>query len=227
MSIITIQKTHTRDNWPLTFAERQMATEQSIDPNSCAYNINLAIEITGDLDIPRLERALTALVNRHTALRSYYPMENGEFIHRVTENVPVSLHKKSCTLDEIEGLIQKDDTPYDLSKAPLFRFTLYQTGGKKAILNLSVHHIIVDGVSENVITHELWQLYSGEELPPLELDYTDYAVWQSSQTDDEKGVEFFKQMFAEGMPENEMPALPPSRAGYSIRTTTTAYSWVT
>ena len=70
-----------RENWPLTYAERQMATEQNLDPDSVAYNINIAIGISGTVDIAKLEKALQALVNRHGAFRSYYPTDNGEFVH--------------------------------------------------------------------------------------------------------------------------------------------------
>ncbi|MDR2578930.1 MAG: amino acid adenylation domain-containing protein [Chitinispirillales bacterium] len=203
-----IPKASVRKNLPLTFAERQMAAEQRMDPESRAYNINLALEIGGPLDISRLEKALAALVNRHTALRSYYPMENGEFVHRVLDELPVPLRVESCAPGDVEKLIQKNDTPYNIENAPLFRFTLYQTGESTAILNLAMHHIIMDGASAEVIIDELWQLYNGEKLPPLELDYTDYAAWQSENIDDGKGEEFFTQMFDGGVPETDMPTLP-------------------
>ena len=204
---IVIEKASMRECWPLTFAERQMAAEQSMSPGSVSYNINMPLSITGPLDIPRLEQALGALVERHTALRSYYPMENGAFTHRVAARAPVSLQKESCERGEVENRIQKANVPYDLSTFPLFRFTLYQTGSQTAVLNLAMHHIIMDGMSAGVILDELWRLYNGEELPAIGLDYTDYAVWQSEHADEEKGREFFTQMFSGGVPENEMPTL--------------------
>jgi len=207
-SLTRCQHIDSRENYPLTFAERQMATEQNMDPKSYAYNVNLAWEVTGQLNVDRLEQALRVLVGRHSAFRSYYPMENGEFVHKVRDEIPVSLQRVSCASDEFEGLIKKANVPYDLGSAPLFRFTLYQTSTETFLLHFNIHHIIIDGTSENVMMNELWRLYNGEELPPVELDYIDYAVWQSEQGDDEEGKEFFTQMFAEGVPENEMPTKP-------------------
>ncbi len=204
---VVIEKASARACWPLTFAERQMAAEQHMNPSSVSYNINLALSIAGPLDVPRLEQALDALVERHTALRSYYPMENGEMIHRVAAGAKVSLQRESCERDEVENRIHKANVPYDLSALPLFRFTLYQTGSQTAVLNLAMHHIIMDGMSGGVMLDELWRLYNGEVLPPLELDYTDYAVWQSEHAQEEEGVAFFTQMFSDGVPENEMPTL--------------------
>ncbi|MCL2008977.1 MAG: condensation domain-containing protein, partial [Synergistaceae bacterium] len=80
-----LEKAPARETWPLTFAERQMAIEQHMNPQSNAYNNNEALEIGGALDTAGLERALGTLVSRHAAFRSYYPMENGEFVRRVAE----------------------------------------------------------------------------------------------------------------------------------------------
>lgn len=204
----TLQRAGLRESYPLMFAERQMATEQHIDPKSCAYNVNIALEVTGQLHVDKLEQALSALVRRHSAFRSCYPMENGEFVHKVADEIPVLLNRVDCAPDEVAGLIKKANVPYDLGNAPLFRFTLYQTSAEITVLHLNIHHIIIDGTSGSVMMNELWRLYNGEELPPIEFDFTDYAVWQSEQAEDEEGKEFFTKMFADGVPENEMPTKP-------------------
>ncbi|MDR2856015.1 MAG: amino acid adenylation domain-containing protein, partial [Methanomicrobiales archaeon] len=205
---VILEKAPLCENWPLTFAERQMAVEQSMDPESSAYNFNMALEIIGTLDTSRLEQALGVLVSRHTAFRSYYPTENGDFIHRIATEASFSLQKKSCTHSEVEELIRKSNVPYDIGTAPLFRFTLYQTERDVSVLHVAMHHIIVDWMSAGIVVDELFRLYNGEELPPVEFDYPDYAVWQSKHFDSEEGREFFSQMFADGVPENEMPTLP-------------------
>ena len=203
-----IEKAEPRESWPLTYAERQMATEQYMNPDSVAYNVNIAHEITGALDIPKLEKALSVFVERHSAMRSYYPQKNGEFTHKVAKQVSLSIQIKTCASDEVEKLIQKNNTPYDLSQAPLFRFSLYQTGRDIGVLHCKIHHIIIDGVSISIMANEIWRLYNDEELPCAELDYTDYAAWQSEHSANEEGKEFFSKIFVDGVPENEMPSKP-------------------
>ena len=107
-----------RQHYPLTFAERQMATEQYMNPESCAYNMNIAMEITGSLNVNRLERALCVLVKRYAAFRSFYPMEGGDFVHKVADELAVSLHIEDCTADEVPMRISKANAPYDISRAP-------------------------------------------------------------------------------------------------------------
>ena len=57
------EKAPKRDNWPLTFPERQMATEQSLDPDSVAYNINVAIGISGKVDTKKLNSGCCLFLN--------------------------------------------------------------------------------------------------------------------------------------------------------------------
>ena len=203
-----IKKAAYRENWPLTFAERQMASEHGMRPDSNAYNTNTLLDINGDLDIARLERALAALVWRHTAFRSYYPLEGDAFVHRIADAMPVSLAVEACREDEVEGLVQAADLPYDLARGPLFRFQLYELGEKKYVLHLGIHHIIMDGHSAALMLDDLWHLYNGEELPPAKLDFPDYALWQSELAEDTEAKDFFAAMFEGGVPENVMPTLP-------------------
>jgi len=191
--------------YPLTFAERQMATERELDPDSVAYNVNIALEITGELDVGRLEGALRTLCARHGAFRSSYVLGENGFVHKVARDVPFELVQVACDVDDVPRLIAEGNQPFDLAVAPLYRFTLFEVDNEHYVLNLNLHHIIIDGVSANVVVDELWRLYNGEELEPLKLDYTDFAVWQNQHDDTSAGADFFNEMFADGVPENDMP----------------------
>jgi len=205
-----IEKAPQREVWPLTFTERQMATEQYLNPVTVAYNINYAISISGSFDITKMEQAFTKLVKRHAAFRSYYPMENGDFVHRIAPDLSVQLKQESCVFDDVEDLIKKADAPYDLAQAPLFRFTLFNLIDKAEtyVLNFAMHHIIMDGMSFSIIIDDVWRLYNGEKLKDIELEYLDYAVWSESQPENEESKAFFAKMFDCGLPEYEMPTLP-------------------
>ncbi|MNF87892.1 Tyrocidine synthase 3 [compost metagenome] len=67
---------------------------------------------------------------------------------------------------------------FDLGQAPLLRAMLLQLNQEKHILLCDMHHLISDGVSIGNLSNEFAALYRGEELPPLQLQYKDYAVWQ-------------------------------------------------
>lgn len=203
---LKLQKATEREAWPLTFAERQMVTEQGMHPDSIAYNINCqAIRFSGNFDFRRFEKALNAMIERHAILRSYYPMVNGEYEHRIRKTLHIDIPREFCELDQLQSIADKYNHPFDLSEDPLVRCRLFEHGGGVYTVHFCMHHIIFDGACWRTFAQELLKLYMGEELPPITLDYMDFAVWQSEHPATAEQENAFKAMFADGVPENEMP----------------------
>lgn len=195
--------------WPMTFAERQMATEQALNPESVSYNVNfLALEIDGIFDADRMEKAINILADRHAVLRSVYPMENGEPVHRIDRNLHIPLIRRNCNREDVQQIIEEENRPFNLSEAPLLRCTLFSHTDTLHTLHFCIHHIIIDAASWQIFSKELFCIYRGEELEPLKSDYQDYAVWQESHTNLSDMEATFKEIFADGAPENEMPSHP-------------------
>jgi amino acid adenylation domain-containing protein len=67
---------------------------------------------------------------------------------------------------------------FDLAEGPLFRVALIQLGEDDFVLAINMHHIISDGWSIGVLLRDVVQAYAGLDLPPAEMDYGDYAIWQ-------------------------------------------------
>ncbi|MBQ8015549.1 MAG: amino acid adenylation domain-containing protein [Clostridia bacterium] len=202
-------KTEKLEVWPMTFAEQQMAIEQAMNPESVSYNVNfLALEIDGCFDADRMEKAINALADRHAILRSVYPMENGEHVHRIDRNLHIPLDRRSCDREDVIRIIEEGNRPFNLSDAPLLRCTLFRHTATLYTLHFCIHHIIIDAASWQIFSQELFSIYRGEELAPPESDYQDYAVWQKNRTDLSDMETVFKEMFADGAPENEMPTHP-------------------
>ena len=111
-----------RAEWPLTYTERQMVAEQQVAPDSNAYNAKFTFKIEGALNAARLQEALKIWVSRYRLFRSYYPMVNGKFAHRLAKEVPVHLTRFSCTAQEALAKIEQLNTPYDLTRALSLRF---------------------------------------------------------------------------------------------------------
>lgn len=201
-----LQKATDREAWPLTFAERQMATEQGMHPDSIAYNINCqALRFSGNFDFERFQKALNALVERHAILRSYYPMVNGEYEHRIRKTMHIEIPQEFCEPDQLQSMADRYNHPFDLAADPLVRCRLFEHGGGLYTVHFCMHHIIFDGACWRTFAEELFKLYVGEELPPISFDYMDFAVWQSENAATAEQEEKFRAMFADGVPENEMP----------------------
>ncbi|MDR0441445.1 MAG: condensation domain-containing protein, partial [Candidatus Accumulibacter sp.] len=216
-----IERAKDRDVWPVTFQEHQMAAEQRLRPDSRAYNVSFALQLSGALDEPRLERALFAFVRRRRVMRSRYAVENGETVRRLSDDSEVVLKRKSCRAEELRSVIKSLDAPFDLARGPLFRFFLIklECSQQEHVLLLWIHHSIADGRGIAVFVEDLRELYeNGGEYPESgapQPDYLDYAVWMAERGNSEElreGKKFFLEMFDDGAPTNDMPiraARPP------------------
>lgn len=195
--------------WPLTFSERQMAAEQSLDPDSVAYNINLAFRIRGELDMGRLRCALGALSRKHRILRSFYPLHNGEYCHcLLPEEMEIPLDMVSCAELEAQQRIAERNKPFDLAKGPLVRASVLKIGVSEFILHFALHHIVMDGLSVGPLLDTFAQAYidaeNEREAEAIRPDYLDLALHLANEP--KPSADFFTSMFDDGVPENEMPS---------------------
>jgi hypothetical protein len=76
--------------------------------------------------------------------------------------------------------------PFDFAHDPLLRASVIRLGDEDQVLLLETHHIAFDGSSEQVLLDELAQLYRGEELPQLPLQFADFARWQRGWLESEE-----------------------------------------
>ncbi|MBV9773008.1 MAG: amino acid adenylation domain-containing protein, partial [Gemmatimonadetes bacterium] len=159
---------------------------------SATYNIPAPVRLRGPLDAEALRRALEEIVRRHEALRTVFRSVGGRAAQLVLAPERLALYVADLSpLPEAEqaaavrARVAGDAArPFDLENGPLFRASLLRLGADEHVLLLCLHHIVSDGWSMGVLFREMEALYgayaSGEAspLPPLEVQYPDYAVWQ-------------------------------------------------
>ncbi|MEP6149616.1 MAG: condensation domain-containing protein, partial [Nisaea sp.] len=114
----------------------------------------------------------------------------------------------------------------DLGAPPLLRVELVILGPEEHVLLLTVHHIIIDGWSLNVLTRELAHAYRAhlhgapETLPPLPVQYADFAAWQRSWLRGEvleQQLSYWRQQLADAPPMLSLPTDRPRPAIQSFR----------
>jgi amino acid adenylation domain-containing protein len=179
---------------PVSFGQQRLYVLDQLAADAAAYTIPIALRLRGRLDATALEGALNAVVARHEALRTVFALEGGEPVQVVLPAVGVPLVREDLAsvaeADRHAALAARVtaevNAPFDLSRGPLMRATLLRLGTEDHALLLTLHHIVADGTSIGVLYDELESAYSalatGREpsLPPLPLQYPDYAVWQRS-----------------------------------------------
>jgi amino acid adenylation domain-containing protein len=174
---------------PLSYSQERLWFLDRLE-GTLAYHIPAVLRLKGALDIAALENALQTIINRHEVLRTVIREEKGQPYQLILpENSwqldvrQVAPYKKDARAQQflISSLFQ---VPFDLSVAHMLRAHLLVLDQEEYILQFTLHHIASDGWSTGIIVAELIALYNAyvagasAELPPLQIQYADYAIWQ-------------------------------------------------
>jgi len=173
---------------PLSLPQQRLWFLHRLVPDTPAYHIHLSACLVGPVDVEALRRSLEALVHRHEALRTTFGVEEGEPRQRVAAPGPFDLpvdDLSGASDAEIEHAVARAATaPFDLQRGPLVRARLLRRAGADHALVITTHHLISDGWSSGILARELAALYAAHRagraltLPPLPVQYGDYAIWQ-------------------------------------------------
>ncbi|MET0396581.1 MAG: condensation domain-containing protein, partial [Longimicrobiaceae bacterium] len=177
---------------PLTFSQKRIWFLEQLEPGSHVYNELAGMRLVGELDAAAMEAAVRGVVERHESLRTVFVEEGGEPEQVVRGDPGVRLEFRDLShLPEEERPAEvrrvADEVTYlafDLARGPLLRPTLLHLGARDHVLLLSLHHAVFDGWSWGVFWREVVALYNAARegrpspLPPVALQYGDFAVWQ-------------------------------------------------
>ncbi|MEW5930501.1 MAG: amino acid adenylation domain-containing protein, partial [Gemmatimonadota bacterium] len=217
---------------PVSFAQRRIWLQHQLAPAS--YNLAVALRVRGDLSAEALRGALEAVVARHEVLRTRLVVRDGEpvqvveparaFVLPVVDLAPFPQAEREAATERYAA--EEAGRPFDLEAPPLLRAALLRLGEGEHVLLLTVHHVASDGWSEALLVRELGAHYAarvaGREaaLPPLPLQYGDYAVWQRGTAVGgawQRRLEFWSRALA-GVPASlDLPADRPRPPTQSYR----------
>ncbi|MBW4592864.1 MAG: amino acid adenylation domain-containing protein [Brasilonema angustatum HA4187-MV1] len=219
----------------LSFAQQRLWLLAQLTGSSATYNMPMALQLEGNLNIDALRSSLAYLLNRHTSLRMYFPTVAGQpqvAISNLDEIEVLSI--QNCrNLDEhphsltIQRLIDAHtQEPFDLNTGSLFKAKLLQLSDHKNVLLINMHHIISDGWSMGVLVRELRQAYTAftqrqtPNLAPLPIQYSDYANWQRNWLQGEvleNQINYWKHQLKNASPLLELATDYPRPAQQSYR----------
>ncbi|API55157.1 non-ribosomal peptide synthetase (plasmid) [Rhizobium leguminosarum] len=176
---------------PLSYSQQRLWFLSQLDEDSTNYNIPLGWRLQGRLDGVAWRRSLDRLFARHEALRCTFVAGEDEPQVQILSGdrgLPLVEHDLRDRPDAQAALLdlcqEEARTPFDLAREPLIRGRLIRLADEEHVFLLTQHHIVSDGWSMGVLVRELSSLYrafeAGEDdpLPPLAIQYPDYAAWQ-------------------------------------------------
>ncbi|WP_414542078.1 amino acid adenylation domain-containing protein [Nostoc sp. CCY0012] len=196
---LTIKPITRNLNLPLSFAQQRLWFLNQFDLHDPSYNLSFALRLVGTLNLAALKQSFNEIVQRHEILRTTFT---------VIKEQPVQVVAPSLTLElpviNLEGITQTEQQaevlrlvaqeaklPFDLKQGPLLRFTLLRLSTQECVALLTMHHIITDAWSFEILVQELTALYAAYSqeqpslreatrtaLPELPIQYADFAAWQ-------------------------------------------------
>ncbi|MFJ6000413.1 amino acid adenylation domain-containing protein [Streptomyces sp. NPDC092370] len=170
---------------PLSSAQRRMWLLHQLEPHGTAYNICVAVRLSGELSVPALRQALRTVIQRHHVLRTVYrPGDDGEPVQvLVPEAEPVigetdltalAPEDQDAAVDAAASRLAR--RPFDLSADTPVRLEILRLAADEHVLVLVAHHIAWDDGSWQVLLREVAAVYKGDALPELPVQYADLAV---------------------------------------------------
>ena len=178
--------------WALSFAQEQLWFLDQLAPGSPVYHIVDVVRLEGRYAAAALRRTLQEVVRRHEVLRTAFTQRHGHPMQSVEPTVELVLGEHDVSgLPEPERerewhqVVQAQGRqPFDLARAPLLRATMVHWSAHEHRLLLTIHHIIADEWSMELLQREIRQLYEAlahgrpSPLPALPIQYADFACWQ-------------------------------------------------
>jgi amino acid adenylation domain-containing protein len=190
---VTIPRRPVRDAAHLSYAQQRLWFLWQLDPQSTAYQLSGVWRLLGKLNVLALQASFQTLVTRHESLRTVIQMDEAglpqqkinadgkfELIQIDICDLPVPQRIQRVH----EEAVRISTTPFDLSQGPLLRIALIRASEEDHHLVIVIHHIISDAWSNRIIIDEFAACYRAQvdgleiALPPLAIQYADYALWQ-------------------------------------------------
>ncbi len=203
---------------PLSAAQQQVWVHAQLAPDLPIYNEPMTVHRRGPLDQGVLERSIVEILRRHEMWRSTFDVVDGQPV-QVVQPPPASLALPFIDLRGVpEGEREAQASlaasrearlPFDLRKGPIWRATLMRLGEEDYRLYLTIHQIILDGITANhVFLPELIALYDAfsqgkpSPLPELPVQYSDFACWERERLGPEaleKQLGYWKERLGDGL----------------------------
>ncbi|MFD7892324.1 condensation domain-containing protein, partial [Streptomyces albidoflavus] len=218
---------------PLSFTQERLWFLENFTPGGVEYTVTGALRLTGTVDPGALRTAVAGLVDRHESLRTTFASVAGRGVQVVHETMDVPVRTAApADAAALDALLRAEAAePFDLTAGPLVRVLLAEVPGTGAahgtepehVLVLAMHHIVTDGWSMGIVTRELSELYAAAvrgtapALPPLPVQYPDFAVWQRDRLEGE-GLDRQLAHWREKLDGIEPLELPTDRPRPAVRT---------
>ncbi|MGB3532436.1 MAG: amino acid adenylation domain-containing protein [Microcoleaceae cyanobacterium] len=187
-----IQTVSRQQDLPLSFAQQRLWFLEQLQPDTATYNIPTAVRLTGELNIAVFQQSLNEIIRRHEILRTNFILKDNQPIQVISADATLTINQLDLQYLEtseqetevIRLMTQDAQKPFNLAEDLLLRVTLLKLNQAECVVLFTLHHIISDAWSMEILIDEWVTLYTAfcqqkpSVLPNLSIQYADFAIWQ-------------------------------------------------
>jgi amino acid adenylation domain-containing protein len=225
-----IKNIEEKDFYEISHYQQRLWVFNRTHPGDISYNLPEKITFNRKMDEEIIKKVLIKIIEKHRSLRTAFREVDGQPVQVIEKNVDLpfrvidltSMGKNKKQQEREKIFAREAQTPFDLSKAPIFRSILVKLEPDQYDFIFNMYHIIADGWSMEILKRDFLSLYDGFENgkdiepEPLQLQYTDLTVWLNQQINNpaigKKAHQYWKSKLEEGFPPLCLPCNHPKNS---------------
>ncbi len=193
---------------PLSYAQTGVYFECLKNPTSTIYNIPYLLSYPAGVEASKLAEAVKQVVEAHPELSIHFATEGDTIVQTLADSLPVEVPITEMSDEALTAYKNEFVRPFNLNKAPLYRFEVVKTGSGVHLL-LDVHHLVFDGGSADLLIRQIGSALEGMTVEKENYTYLDFVSDQqkAEESDTFKSSQLFfaeKLQTCEGA--SEIPA---------------------
>ena len=178
-----LQNVELKEKYLSSPAQKRIFFASHSDKSEISYNIPILFRFHKAVDISKIKDVWQHIIDRHEALRTRFTIDGAELFQIIDDPYEVTVHTSQCDEDNLHAHVSTLIKRFDLENGPLFSVDVINTGRALYML-VDIHHIVVDGFSENIIVNEFAKLFKGQTLSHLKYQNKDITYSRNFLFDD-------------------------------------------
>lgn len=193
--------------YPMSSVQRRIFIMEQMDGIGTTYHLPYVMRVKGKFDVKLAEEIFKKLITRHESLRSAFEVIEGHFVQKIIDPDKIEFSVELCdgSNQPIDKLIENFLKPFDLKKPPLTRLCIFSLKEDEYLFLSDSHHIVVDGLSSNILFQEFAAQYNGQNLKPLQSSYIEFLEWEHNYFKSQLFIEH--KQFWDDFTSREIPLL--------------------
>lgn len=188
---------------PLSAGQLRLWLFHDLAQGWMSENVSLALRVRGRFDVAAAASAVRKIVARHEVLRTTFPcrppgghrtsfaeylrgtaVRPGEPMQVIQPPAAVALPIQDVAIDDVHERVRIEAAqPFDLQRGPVWRGLVLRLNPADHVFLMTLHRIICDEPSREILARELEAGYVGRVLPPLPMQYADAAAHERGLND--------------------------------------------